>query len=244
MRAAWSPLGPPPGGDWRRRRLRGHQRAVALNHAQRRRLPLERASRGLVHHAAGPTYDRARRGARYEERAREEREDSHDRDAGAPEREPEPPAENGAEVAALVPAEREHQSKRDHDQPGAERPDVDEVAPRHHQRADDRQGRRQAERGGTDQFVQAVRDPTADVAAVPAGPEDRSEEDAQRDEAESDQLGMLVAARLVVSLRALLDALGHARLERASLATARHARLLRRRTDLPFTRYPTGAAAS
>ena len=43
-----------------------------------------------------------------------------------------------------------------------------------------------------DQRVEALADPEADVAAVPVGPDDEAEEHAQREQAEPDQLGMLV----------------------------------------------------
>jgi hypothetical protein len=102
------------------------------------------------------------------------------------------------------------------------RPNASTVSPvRHHQRPDDRAGGGQAESRIADQGVEAVRDPAAEVAAVPAGPDDRAEERAQRDEPEPDQLGMVVSARLAAALLAP-DSRGHARLERASLPTARH----------------------
>ena len=133
-------------------------------------------------------------------------------------------------------AERQHQAEEEDDGAGAEGPHLDQVAARDHQPAENHQRRRQRVGGRADEVVEPRLGPAADVAAVPAGPEHRAEERPDREQAEADQLGMLVPTRrFAVALRPLLHALGHARPERASLPTARHARLLRRQPELPST---------
>ena len=179
---------------------------------------------------AGTSDHCARRSAGHEQAADQQRQDSGDRDPRRADREREAPAEQCSEVAALVLAERDHQANGEYDEARAERPDVDEVAARNHQRSHDHERRGQAERGAADGRVEPVADPAADVAAVPAGPHHEAQEDAERGEAEPDQLGVLVPADLGLLRRALaaLDARRYARLEGASFPAARHARLLRR----------------
>ena len=79
------------------------------------------------------------------------------------------------------------------DEPDAERPDVDERAPRDHQPAERDEGDRHDPRGAADQGVEAVGERAADVAAVPADVEDAAEEEPERDEAEAPELGVLQA---------------------------------------------------
>ena len=67
-----------------------------------------------------------------------------DRDAGAADRQAERVAERRAEVAALA-AERQEEPDAEHEEPGAERAHVDEVAAAHHQAADDDEHDRERE---------------------------------------------------------------------------------------------------
>src|SRR5919197_11401 len=72
--------------------------------------------------------------------------------------------------------------------------------------------------------MQAVRDPAANVAAVPAAVQDRCQEEPERDEPEADELGVVVAAR-AASLRALFlpHACGRLRAQlRRTLPLPRH----------------------
>src|SRR6185437_4115027 len=110
------------------------------------------------------------------------------------------------EVAALVAAERDHQAGGGDAHSRAERPDVDERAAQDHQPADRDEGDRQHIRRRAEQRVEAVGERAAHVAAVPARVLDAAEEEAERDEAEAPELGMVQRA-LARGLRpALLDA--------------------------------------
>src|SRR3954452_2740091 len=183
--------------------------------------------------AAGVAQDRSGGGAREQQRAHEQREDADDRNPGSAQREAEAAADHGPDVAAVALPQREHHADEEDDHPGPEGPDVDEIAARDHQQADDHERERQAVRRLADQSLQPGRDPGTDVTTVPAGKEHGAEEDPEREQAEADQLRVLMTPRLLRPLPTP-DARGHARLERASFATARHARLLRRGPRVPF----------
>src|SRR5206468_6798503 len=99
------------------RPLRLRPRRGALHDAER--LPgsaLERTPGRRVHGTARATDDRSRRGARYEQAAYEQRQHADDRHAAPPQREPETAPEDGADVAALVLAEGDHQAEPEDDQ--------------------------------------------------------------------------------------------------------------------------------
>ena len=64
------------------------------------------------------------------------RTDAEQQRAGGADRDPDRAAEQLSDVAALVLAERDHQAAAEHGEPGAKRPDVHELAARHHQRAE------------------------------------------------------------------------------------------------------------
>ena len=114
-----------------------------------------------------------------------------------------------AEVAALA-AERQQQAEGEDEQSRSERADVDEVAAADHQAADDDERERQHEGQASDESLEPIADPAADVPAVPAGPEHGGEEEPERDEREPEQLGMLVPPGLL-RLRALASSRARAR---------------------------------
>src|SRR5262249_32707770 len=118
--------------------------------------------------------------------------------------------------------------------PGPERPHVDELAPAHHQGADDEADDRRHVRRAADDGAESVRDPAADRAAVPAEVEDGGEEQAERDEREPHQLVVLAALRRPFAL--LLDPRGQARTKRALLLPARHGAHLRRGSARSYPR--------
>src|SRR4051794_15895603 len=159
--------------------------------------------------------DGADRRAREQEDPGEDCEDAHERGSGAAERERDDVAEDAAEVAALV-SERQQQADPEDGEAGAKRPDVDEIAARDHQPSDYDEDDGQYVRRAPDQRLQRLTDPTAYVAAVPAGPEDGRQEKAEREQPEPDQLRVLMPAS-GLSLRALRfpHARGRTRLEHA-----------------------------
>ena len=192
---------------------------------------VEGASRGM-----GPTADqRAGGGAAEQQDPGEDAEDADDRDSGSADRGPERVSESCPDMPTLA-AEGQQEPDPEHEQPRAERTDVDEVAPADHQASDDDERDRQREGGSTDERLEAVPDPAADVAAVPAGPEHGGEEEAERDQHEPDELGMVMRASLRLPLCALglPHARGRARLEHTFSASPRHGRSVRRGPLNPF----------
>ena len=201
-----------------------------------RRLLAARAARlrgGRLHPVAGAAEDRPERGAGEEQRADEQQQDPEDGRAGRAEREPDAPAEHLAEIAALVAAERDHQPEHEHGEPRPERAHVDERAPRHHQAAEHDEQDGKPPRRAADDAVEPVGESPADVAAVPAEVDDAGEERAERDEAQSPELRMLKAARLLRRGPALLDPAGSLGAQLAGALLARHAALFARRTADP-----------
>ena len=153
----------------------------------------------------------------------------------APTRIPKHSLQPAADRAAVTRAQRREQAEARHRQAGAERVHVDERAASHHQGADDDEGHRRDVRGRADRRSEAVGDPAADHASAPPEVQDRRQEDAQRDEPEPDELGVLLVLRLPLApLRA--DARGQARLERALLPASRHATGLRRRRSASYAK--------
>src|SRR4051794_4000582 len=137
--------------------------------------------------------DRSERGSREQQRADEHQEDAEEQRAGGTDRDPDSTAQQLSDVAALVLAERDHEAAAEHGHPGAERPDVDERAARHDQRAEHGECDRHDVVRVPDQPVEAVAQPAADVAAVPAEVEDGPEEEAERDRSEPPELRVLGA---------------------------------------------------
>ena len=157
-----------------------------------------------------------------------------DQGAGAADEGPDHLVQHRPDVPARVGEQEEDPERRRGEAP-AERVHLSEAAPAEHQQADDHEGRRDEVAGVADQRPQAVHDPAPRRASLPLEVDERREEQAGRDEAEADQLGMVVAA-LLGRAPTPLDARGHARSEGALLAAFRHARLLRRACVVPSTR--------
>ena len=178
--------------------------------------------------------ERARGRPGKQERAGQETEDADDRDSGAAHCEAERVAERRAEVAALA-AERQQQAEGEHEQSRPERADVDEVAAADHQAADDDERERQHEGQASDESLERIADPAADVPAVPAGPEHGGEEEPERYEREPEQFRMLVPPG-PLRLRALRlpHARGRARLEHAFRASPRHGPRFDAQAHIPF----------
>src|SRR5262249_53922360 len=131
-------------------------------------------------------------------------------------------AEEGAEPAAVVLPERDHQAEHAECEAGAERAQVDERAADEHQPPDAEQRERDERGRGAEPLVEPVRDVTPDGPSVPAEPQHGREDEAGRDETEPPELRMVVTSGL---LRALAYARGRARLRRprrASLLPRRH----------------------
>ena len=100
--------------------------------------------------------------------------------------------------------------------------------------ADDHERERQAGRRRADQRVEAVGDPAADVAAVPADPEAAEEEPSATSPSPMSSGCWCPRPSAFFAPRLRLDARGHARPEGASFPAARHARLLRRAHPTPL----------
>ncbi len=156
----------------------------------------------------GVADERAERGAGDEDPARDHQKDAEDGGAGAPEQ----PAKEEVERLARRPAARfsedRHDPEAEHDEPSAERPHVHELCAGDHEAADDHEHERDAEPAVPDQTRQARVDLVPHHAAVPAEPERDGEEDAQEEQREPDQLGMVLRPPALAP-RAL--ALAHAR---------------------------------
>jgi hypothetical protein len=171
---------------------------------------LDRAPRcdgGFLRRARGMADERSQRGAGNEQRSRDEKEAAEDLRAGVAEQAAEDEVERLAGGAAPRLAEDRHDPERQDDEPGAEWAHVDELRARDHEPAEREQHERNADPARAEEAVEAGVDLVADVASVPAEPERNGEEDAEEDEREPDQLGMLLPPG---SLRARTFLLPHA----------------------------------
>ena len=174
-----------------------------------------RAVEGAAGRGRSAPDDRSGRGAGEQEDAREDGQDADQCGSGTTECEPDEVAERAPDVAALAP-EREQETEAEDEQSRAERTHIDQAAATDHQPADDHEHDGEHVRRAADQRLERVTDPPADVPAVPARPEHRRQEQAERDEAEPDQLRMLVpASGLALRALRLPHARGRARLEHA-----------------------------
>src|SRR5262249_468882 len=162
-----------------------------------------RTVRGMGNTVTRMPQDRAEGRSREQQRADEQERDAENGRPGRAERDADGAAEQLADVAALVAAERDHQAAGDDDETCPERPDVDEFAPGDHERAERDKRDGHDPRRAADQCVEAVDERAADVAAVPAEVEDAREEDPEREERKAPELRVPVAPRLLG--RALLD---------------------------------------
>ena len=195
------------------------------------RRAVEGAARGMRASAD----QRARGGAAEQQDPGDDAEDADDRHAGAAYGEPECVAESSPEISAFAPQGQEEPDP-EHEEPRAERANVDEVAAADHEAADDDERDRQREGRPADERLEPVPDPAADVAAVPADPEHRGQEEAERDEDEPDKLGVVMPTGLGLLLRSLSlpHARGRARLQHTFSASPRHGRSVRRGPLNPF----------
>ena len=106
---------------------------------------------------------------------------------------------------------------------------------RDHEPADDDEREREPVRSSPDESLEPVSDPAADVTPVPAGPEHRGEEQAEREQDEPGQLGMMVpASGLPLRALGLPHARGRARLEHALSTSPRHGSVVLREPAIPF----------
>ncbi len=103
----------------------------------------------------------------------------------------------------MRPAERELEAEREHEEAGAERAQVDELAAGDHQPAEREAGERSGVGRAADRAADAVGERAADDAAAPAGPEHAREKDPERDEEKPDELRVLASVRAARPL--LLD---------------------------------------
>ena len=151
---------------------------------------------------------------------------------------PDQPAEERfqsiAEISAVCGPEDEGEREGDQDQPRPERPEARQVAVRDHQPPDGDARDRQCVRGAADQGDEAVADRLADVAAVPADVEDGEHEQAEEEQAQADQLGMMMRPDLPPR-RPLPDTGRHLRAYLAGTLLARHARDFDARPADPFS---------
>ncbi len=179
--------------------------------------PLEALERPLGSRAGAPhgmtraAEHRAGRRAADEQRAREEESDPDDHGARLPDDLGQTAAERLAHDAAVIATERDHQPDGADREPRAERAQVDECAPHEHQAAEHDEDERDGVRGRPQHVARAVGHPGSGRAAVPAEPEHRREEGADRGHPEPPELGMVVRSGLAPLL--LPDPCGGAWLE-------------------------------
>ena len=207
------------------------ERAVVVHRA-----PLDTAPGGGVgaaDGAVGALDERADRCTRQEQDPGNRERGAGDQGSGAANEGPDHLVQHRADVPARIGKQEEDPERRRGEAP-AERVHLNKAAPAEHQQADDHEGRRNEVAGIANERPQAVHDPAPRRASLPLEVDERREEQAGRDEAEADQLGMVVAA-LLRRTPTPLDARGHARSEGALLAAFRHARLLRRACVVPST---------
>ena len=208
--------------------------------ACRLHVALLRLGRGPVERAAGArarcaddvpraAQDRARRRAAHEERASDEQRGSHDHRAGAADQAGESAADCEADPApVVVAAEERHQAEEPHSQTEPKRPHVEEVAAREHEATDDEEPEREHICCVAEHGTERIGEPGADRAAVETEVEDGGEHEAERGQAEPEQLVLVLRAG--TARRPLPYARGDARTKRPlPPATARHARSIRRR---------------
>ena len=205
-------------------------RLVVLLRLRLGRDPVEGAARTGARAAddvAGPAEDGAGRGAAHEQRAADEDGAADDRRPGLADEGGERAAESKPDDAARVAAEQDHEAEERHAEPEAERADVEQVAPRELEPADDEQRERERVCRPAEHGAQQVREPRAHGAAVEAEVEDGREDEPERREGEPEELALVM--RSCPAPRPLLHARGHARTQRPpSPPTARHARAIRR----------------
>src|SRR3954447_5154828 len=126
-----------------------------------------------------------------EQDADEEEQDAEDGRSGGADRDADGAAEELSEVAALIPAESDHQTEREDHEARAERADVDESASGDHQAAESQEEDRHEPGGAADEGAEAVGHRAADIAAVPARIDDAAEKETEREQPEPPELRVL-----------------------------------------------------
>ena len=190
-------------GGWSSRGLSGI--AGASGRSSRYRPSLDAAPGGGVgaaDGAVGALDERADRRSRQEQHSGDREGSAGDDRARAADQGSDHLVESGADVAARVCEQEEHAEPHRGEAP-AERVNLNQVAAAEHQRADDDERRREQVAGVAHERPQAVDDCLSARASLPPQVDERREEQAGRDEAEADQLGMVVAALLGRALSAL-----------------------------------------
>jgi hypothetical protein len=177
-----------------------------------------------LHGVTGAPDDRAQARAGEEQQARNREQDAEDRGAGRPEADRHDRLERLADGAAVRLAEGEQQSGHRHRKPELERADVDELAARD----DERTERYEHDRCQVRRSPDGVGDEVTDRAPAESEPENRSEEHAQADQGEPDELRMMMRPRPATPARPLLHAAG---------------RLWGHLVDPPFARHPRALLA-
>src|SRR3954447_13754824 len=171
---------------------------------------------------AGAPENRPERRAREEQRTDEEQQDAEKGRAGGADRHADGAAEKLPQVAALIPAESDHQPEREDEEARAEGPHLDEGAPGDHQAAEADEGDRHEPGGAADEGIEPVGHRAADIAAVPARVDDAAEEEPEREQPEPPELRMLQPPRPRGLGRALLDPRGSLGTQLALALLARH----------------------
>jgi len=143
-----------------------------------------------------------------EQRACDEEEEAENLRAGVAEEAAEDEVERLAGGAPLRLAEDRHDAEAEEHEPRAERPDVHELRAGDQEPAEREQDERNADPPRAEEAVEAGVDLVPDVTPVPAEPERDGEKDADEDECEPDQLGMLLRS---APLRARALLLAHTR---------------------------------
>jgi len=107
-----------------------------------------------------------------------------------------PKMSSSASPVAARLAQYRHRTQAEDDQPGPERPDVDERRAGDHQPAESDENEGHAEAAVPHEPFEPGVDLAADVPSVPAEPKRDGEEDADEDERETGELVVLLDVRL------------------------------------------------
>jgi hypothetical protein len=149
---------------------------------------------GLLRRPRRVAHERAQRSAGDEERSCDDEEDAEHGPARVPEQPAEDQVERLAGRTAPRLAEDGHDAEPEHDEPGAERPHIDELGTGDHEPAEDDEDEGDADPAVAHEAFEPGVDPVADVASVPSEPEGDGEKDAQEREREPEKLVMLLPA--------------------------------------------------
>ena len=145
--------------------------------------------------------ERPERGTREQQEAGAEEEEAEDERSRTAEQAAEDGLEPFADRTSVLRAEQNHRPHPDEDEPGAERLHVDERSTGDQQQAEPEQEERDADSRRPHERIEGIVDLPPDEPARPVQPDDDREEDADREEAEPEQLVVLAAARPARALR-------------------------------------------